>query len=97
MKFEPHIPNTFNSIKTYVSNGSRNAQNKWVFQSSHLRCIALRGCLYFTNADRYMSELVCEQFLSDLGSYYISYKDILKRTKKPVFLRKMFASFQMSN
>ena len=97
MKFEPHIPNTFNSIKTYVSNGSRNEQNKWVFQSSHLRCIALRGCLYFTNADRYMSELVCEQFLSDLGSYYISYKDILKRTKKPVFLRKMFASFQMSN
>ena len=44
-----------------------------------------------------MSELVCEQFLSDLGSYYIPYKDILKRTKKPVFLRKMFASFQMSN
>ena len=42
-----------------------------------------------------MSELVCEQFLSDLGSYYIPYKDILKKTKKPVFLRKMFASFQM--
>ena len=87
MKFEPHIPNTFNSIKTYVSNGSHNAQNKWVFQSSHLRCIAMRGCLYFTNADRYMSELVCEQFLSDLGSYYI-HKVILKRMKKLYFYAK---------
>ena len=31
MKFEPHIPYTFYSIKTYVSNGSRTLQNKWVY------------------------------------------------------------------
>ena len=41
MKFEPHIPNTFNSIKTYVSNGSRNEQNKWVFQLSPLRGVII--------------------------------------------------------
>ena len=64
---------------------------------SRLRGIALSGCLYHTNAHRYMSELLYEKFLSDLGSYYIPYKVILKRMKKTVFLRKMFASFQMSN
>ena len=64
---------------------------------SHLSGIALRGYLYLTNAHRYMSELLYVKFLSDLESYYIPYKVILKRVKKTVFLRKMFASFQMSS
>ena len=41
MKFEPHIPYPFYSIKTYVSNGSRKEQIKWVFQLSPLRGVII--------------------------------------------------------
>ena len=41
MKFEPHIPYPFYSIKTYVSNGSRKEQIKWVFQLSPLRVVII--------------------------------------------------------